>query len=444
MDIIRQLGSSEGIPAEAIRAATADRATVTPLLVDALEKCEPGEVEERGLFFAFHLLGQWREKSAYRPLARFLRRPGVDRILGDAITSTCHRVMANVFDGDPNPIYEVIRDTEADEFLRGRMFDSLVLLAFRGEFDRTELAGFLRASFDELRPRDYSMVWDGWQRAVALLAMDEFEPLVRKAFESGFIDPMVTSFKHFRDDLRRARAGGPLDSWYGSDYEPFGDVIDEMSTWAGFQPKQPAYQAADGWRPDPWSGMPARNPFRDVGRNDPCPCGSGKKFKKCCLGKPEAELRAIAASDDVFEADEFEDFDDIDKPIGDYDPLVEPDPDDWRAADEQQRIDVIERYHRREGIDMGRSGLHATVHAIVENQIAEGDELPIRRTLSRLMAEGLDRHEAIHAIGSVLVGYINDLVRKAKSETSPAPQPGNNAAYFAELEQLTAESWRSG
>ena len=25
----------------------------------------------------------------------------------------------------------------------------------------------------------------------------------------------------------------------------------------------------------------ARNPYADVGRNDPCPCGSGKKFKKC-------------------------------------------------------------------------------------------------------------------------------------------------------------------
>lgn len=22
-----------------------------------------------------------------------------------------------------------------------------------------------------------------------------------------------------------------------------------------------------------------------VGRNDPCPCGSNKKYKKCCLGK---------------------------------------------------------------------------------------------------------------------------------------------------------------
>lgn len=23
-----------------------------------------------------------------------------------------------------------------------------------------------------------------------------------------------------------------------------------------------------------------------VGRNDPCPCGSGKKFKSCCIDKP--------------------------------------------------------------------------------------------------------------------------------------------------------------
>ncbi|KAA0020365.1 hypothetical protein F0A16_00710 [Salinicola corii] len=29
---------------------------------------------------------------------------------------------------------------------------------------------------------------------------------------------------------------------------------------------------------------PVRNTFKDVGRNDPCPCGSGKKFKKCHAG----------------------------------------------------------------------------------------------------------------------------------------------------------------
>jgi preprotein translocase subunit SecA len=29
------------------------------------------------------------------------------------------------------------------------------------------------------------------------------------------------------------------------------------------------------------AAVPAANPYAGVGRNDPCPCGSGKKFKKC-------------------------------------------------------------------------------------------------------------------------------------------------------------------
>ncbi len=29
-----------------------------------------------------------------------------------------------------------------------------------------------------------------------------------------------------------------------------------------------------------------------IGRNDPCPCGSGKKFKRCCLGKKNSPLTA--------------------------------------------------------------------------------------------------------------------------------------------------------
>ena len=29
------------------------------------------------------------------------------------------------------------------------------------------------------------------------------------------------------------------------------------------------------------------HPGPKVGRNDPCPCGSGIKYKKCCIGKPE-------------------------------------------------------------------------------------------------------------------------------------------------------------
>ncbi len=77
-------------------------------------------------------------------------------------------------------------------------------------------------------------------------------------------------------------------------------------------------------------------------------------------------------------------------------------------------------------------------HAVVETQIAMGDELPVRRKLEALMEEGLDRHDAIHAIGAVLMAHLNDVAKGARRGQAPEV----NAAYFAELETLTAESWR--
>jgi hypothetical protein len=81
--------------------------------------------------------------------------------------------------------------------------------------------------------------------------------------------------------------------------------------------------------------------------------------------------------------------------------------------------------------------VHAAMHAIVETLIALGDEAPARRTAQRLMDEGLDRHEAIHAIGSVLVEFMTDLIKAPKSDGDP------NVAYFAALERLTAANWLS-
>jgi hypothetical protein len=120
-----------------------------------------------------------------------------------------------------------------------------------------------------------------------------------------------------------------------------------------------------------------------------------------------------------------------------YDPLKAPDPEEWLALGEQQRIILAQDYHRRAGIRLPNATLHATMHAVVENQIALGDETPVPRVMLRLMDEGLDRHQAIHAIGSVLLGHIYDLL---KSQPDPGTEP--NKPYFAALERLTAEDWR--
>lgn len=39
------------------------------------------------------------------------------------------------------------------------------------------------------------------------------------------------------------------------------------------------------WEPTPFTeAIPSVSPGEKIGRNDPCPCGSGKKYKKCCGG----------------------------------------------------------------------------------------------------------------------------------------------------------------
>jgi hypothetical protein len=187
------------------------------------------------------------------------------------------------------------------------------------------------------------------------------------------------------------------------------------------------------------------NSHKRVGRNDPCPCGSGKKFKKCCLNLQSVNTSSTGSHQVDPQAREVARFalEQAEDAIREYDPFTEPDPEQWLALDEQERIDLVVEYHRRAGIRFAREKLHAVVHAVVESQIADA-ELPVRRTAQRLMSEGLDRHEAVHAIGSVLAGHINDLMREVKSggrslDTTSDRDP--NEAYFAELEALTAEAW---
>jgi hypothetical protein len=115
-----------------------------------------------------------------------------------------------------------------------------------------------------------------------------------------------------------------------------------------------------------------------------------------------------------------------------------PDPKNWLELDEQERIDQVIDYHKRAKKPVGQNNrVHAAAHVIVETQVAMGDATVVPATLDRLMREGLDRHDAIHAIASVLMGIFFDVAK------NPGKQVDINAAYGRELAELTAASWRS-
>ena len=291
-EILDLLTHAEGLPRTVLQAASAQRVEMVPAFLREIDSFLALGAADRAkmtpLFFIFHLLGECREKAAYRPLARLLRCPSheIEMALGGAVTMTTHRVMAAVFDGDPRPLYEVILDPDADQFIRSRMCEVLAMVVLRGELDRATVARFLQNALMELQPQARCYVWQGWQSAIAMLGLTELKILVKRAFDSGFIDQQWLGFEDFQRNLERAikRPGEPR---YSRDkqFTIFGDTIDELSSWYCFSDDYLANQepgpelAADELE----DREPIRNPFRGIGRNETCPCGSGKKFKNCCL-----------------------------------------------------------------------------------------------------------------------------------------------------------------
>jgi len=75
-----------------------------------------------------------------------------------------------------------------------------------------------------------------------------------------------------------------------------------------------------------------------IGRNEPCPCGSGKKYKKCCLNKPGK----------TFSMDHFQDAGNFEiKPIFDEDSEPGVGFDSLDKSSKQQLVDYINKLHMK-------------------------------------------------------------------------------------------------
>ena len=83
-------------------------------------------------------------------------------------------------------------------------------------------------------------------------------------------------------ELLSTNAGGPEDETgiveFVARYKLKGVAVAHRER-ATFKKRDGVWFFVDG---EELAAPPARNEGPRVGRNDPCPCGSGKKYKKCC------------------------------------------------------------------------------------------------------------------------------------------------------------------
>ena len=101
---------------------------------------------------------------------------------------------------------------------------------------------------------------------------------------------MDRSFE-FDDELAAAeRAPDNIDRFTQRYLGYIEDVLVSLDWTRGSEDEFEGDEEQDPWADFDYPNEPVRNPWRHVGRNDPCPCGSGKKAKKCCLANGEPPM----------------------------------------------------------------------------------------------------------------------------------------------------------
>ena len=245
------------------------------MLRDYVAGRDLSERTERTLFYAVHLLGDRGDTAAFDDLCALAGDPDrADLILGDALTETMPRILVSCFAGDPAPLQRLIERRDADAVIRGAALIALAYLAAAKRLTRTALHAYLAGLYDRLSPDDDAFVWHAWVTAVGLLGFGALAGKADTVFEQGRIPPELGTRRDFRADLLAATNDpawlGGFDQW---GVGPLGSALEALEFFGASGPEEDAPVQA-----------PYVNALRDVGRNDPCPCGSGKKYKKCCLG----------------------------------------------------------------------------------------------------------------------------------------------------------------
>lgn len=310
-ELLRQLDRYCGVfPDNLIAEAIARREEVIPLLLETLEDIDRNpapwlEDQERMVhIYALYLLALFRETRAYPLLVRIFSRPGefAFDLAGDVVTQDLGRILASVSGGDMSGMALLIENEQANEWVRSVAMGGLVSLVVTGQQTREEVMAYLLQLFQKLG-RKPGAQWDGLAYACTDLWPQEAVTELRRALEEGLVDPGAVDWQDVEEALELGRQGAMQAGQYRSPLVT--DLRKDMGwmqcfheekryddTEVDFEENLLAYDGPEvdveddllGLPPGEPPSAPIRRTAPKTGRNEPCPCGSGKKFKKCCGG----------------------------------------------------------------------------------------------------------------------------------------------------------------
>jgi hypothetical protein len=288
------------LPAEAIQAAQQLGPRMVPGLVQLIRDATQGVADEsepksNGHFFALFLLISLRAKEAWPDILETLKLPGDAPFLlyGDAIHEAIPQAVPVLAADRIDEIVSAIRDVNVNEYVRWALISGLANCVVEGRRSREEivgvLCGLLKECVAEKSPENVL--------ALTLTLHDLCPREAKEDLERAFDEDLLYEGEISREEILDAIELGeePALEKLKREYRPIVDVVETLGSWAAFQPdrRRPPYTPVEAPRvtapplvepplAEPTILHPIRHSEPHVGRNDPCPCGSGKKFKKCC------------------------------------------------------------------------------------------------------------------------------------------------------------------
>lgn len=295
---------SPDIPYDALECIRNSWHDAVPLLLTELDRCidRPLDDDQAALFpYALYLCAEMRCDAAFERYERILCLPNLllDHLIGDILTEHMPDMLARTCSGRFARLKAIIEDETVNEFARSMALAALKTLVADGSFAIEELRSYCLALLTHKLERRPSFVWDETVSLAGDLRIREALPLVERAYRHCLANPGSQTFESIESVLSEPRGQQELFSLQDG-YADF-DTVHAMSFFTRNWGKHDCIDEPDLDRLLQQRRQTRRQKLpghgEKIGRNEPCPCGSGKKYKKCCIDRQVLSFAAHQMTD---------------------------------------------------------------------------------------------------------------------------------------------------
>ncbi len=295
------------------------------VLMDSIERYQYYEVSlmaqrkelERKSYFAMHaffLLGELQAKESHKVIWEAMRQHDeyYDLFFGDVYLECMWEPLYKIFHDDfealsrfmkepgivtysKSSVMEVVlqvalhnpkRKPEAEKWFLD-MLDFFNNCSLEDNIIDSETTGFLIWTLQSLElsyiPPTIKELYDKQWVEISLLGdYEEVENIwfEEQPQEKRELLSMEERYKDIIENWHWESDEDAVDNFFDDEFDPEDDPFDQEPEEIRYY-DNPAFDEYENPAPDQQPYKAAQK----IGRNDPCPCGSGKKYKKCCMNK---------------------------------------------------------------------------------------------------------------------------------------------------------------